>query len=277
MEDDGCTPCSPRSPRFSKPLILSINTSLNCLGAFLSQIPEGGARARPIAFASKTLTGSQKRYPAHRLEFLALKWSVCKEFSHWLKGQSFTVWTNNNPFAYIMTKPKTHANSGRWPNYPHTHLTSSISPGQKTLWQMLWVETPSPSQWVKDWWVSVWGSFGWGWGNKGGLSTGRFSVLGSVSLDKWVRPSWKSGLLWCLVHLWSSHWLGNATECQAVQFLKVLPQMVPSRQDTLPVLSLEELRHSQESDSDIREVLLLVERGNLPSRRERNRLAPSQS
>ena len=96
-------------PDFFKPLILSINASLDCLGAVLSQIPEGEAKARPVTFASKTLTGSQKRYPAHRLEFLALKWSVCEKFSHWLKGQSFTVWTDNNPLTYIMTKPKLDA------------------------------------------------------------------------------------------------------------------------------------------------------------------------
>ena len=53
--------------------------------------------ARPIAFASKSLTWSQKNYPAHRLEFLALKWSVCDKFSHWFKGHDFTVWVDKNP------------------------------------------------------------------------------------------------------------------------------------------------------------------------------------
>ena len=64
-------------PDFSKPLVLSIDASLDGLGAVLSQITEGEIKARPIAFASKTLTGSQKRYLAHRLEFLALKWRFC--------------------------------------------------------------------------------------------------------------------------------------------------------------------------------------------------------
>lgn len=65
-------------PDFSQPLILSIDASLDGLGAVLSQIPAGQGKARPIAFASKTLSSSQKRYPAHRLEFLTLKWSVCE-------------------------------------------------------------------------------------------------------------------------------------------------------------------------------------------------------
>lgn len=69
-------------PDISKPLVLSIDASLDGLGAILSQVKEGESIARPIAFASKTLSKSQKRYPAHRLEFLALKWSICKKFSH---------------------------------------------------------------------------------------------------------------------------------------------------------------------------------------------------
>lgn len=50
-------------PDFTRPLILSIDASLDRLGAVLSQIPAGEDRARPIAFASKTLSGLQKRYP----------------------------------------------------------------------------------------------------------------------------------------------------------------------------------------------------------------------
>ncbi|KAI2666914.1 Retrovirus-related Pol polyprotein from transposon opus [Labeo rohita] len=99
-------------PDFSKPLILSIDASLDGLGTVLSQVPAGEEIVRPIAFASKTLNASQKKYPAHRLEFLALKWSVCEKFSHWLKGH--TVCTDNNPLTYIMSKPKLDACEQRW-------------------------------------------------------------------------------------------------------------------------------------------------------------------
>ena len=58
-------------PDLSHPLILSIDASLDGLGAVLSQMPVGESKAGPIAFASKTLSDSQKRYPEHRLEFLA--------------------------------------------------------------------------------------------------------------------------------------------------------------------------------------------------------------
>ena len=43
-----------------------------------------------------------------------MKWSVCDKFSHWLKGNSLTVWTDNNPLTYIMTKPKLDACEQRW-------------------------------------------------------------------------------------------------------------------------------------------------------------------
>ncbi|KAJ8404642.1 hypothetical protein AAFF_G00335050 [Aldrovandia affinis] len=99
---------------FDRPFILSTDASLDGLGAVLSQVPAGEDKARPIAFASKSLSRSQAKYPAHRLEFLALKWAVCDKFSHWLKGHKFTVWTDNNPLTYIMTKPKLDACEQRW-------------------------------------------------------------------------------------------------------------------------------------------------------------------
>uniref|UniRef100_A0A3B3HW18 Gypsy retrotransposon integrase-like protein 1 n=1 Tax=Oryzias latipes TaxID=8090 RepID=A0A3B3HW18_ORYLA len=101
-------------PDFDSPFILSTDASMDGLGAVLSQVPPGELKARPVAFASKSLSRSQTKYPAHRLEFLALKWAVCDKFSHWLKGHSFTVWTDNNPLTYILTKPKLDACEQRW-------------------------------------------------------------------------------------------------------------------------------------------------------------------
>lgn len=55
----------------------------------------------------------------------------------------------------------------------------------------------------------------------------------------------------------------RAAEARAVQFIKILPQVAPLEQGTLPAISIEELRHSQKLDPVIREVLLLVEQGKL--------------
>lgn len=101
-------------PDFIKSFLLSVDASSNGLGAVLSQLADGDDVARPIAFASKSLNYAKSRYPAHRLEFLALKWAVCDKFSHWLRGHQFTVWTDNNPLTYILSKPKLDACEQRW-------------------------------------------------------------------------------------------------------------------------------------------------------------------
>ncbi len=91
-------------PDINKPFLLFTDASMDGLGAVLSQVVDGELKPRPVAFASKSLSRSQARYPAHRLEFFHLKWAVCDKFAHWLKGAHFTVLTDNNPLTYIMTK-----------------------------------------------------------------------------------------------------------------------------------------------------------------------------
>lgn len=114
LKEDLLTSVALAHPDFDREFILAIDASFDGLGAVLSQIPEGGARARPVAFASKTLSRSQMNYPAHRLEFLALKWAICDKFHYWLKGRHFTAWTDNNPLTYILTKPRLDACEQRW-------------------------------------------------------------------------------------------------------------------------------------------------------------------
>lgn len=67
-------------PDFNRPFVLSTDASLDGLGAVLLQVQEADSVARPVAFASKSLTQAQKKYLAHLLEFLAFKWSVCDKF-----------------------------------------------------------------------------------------------------------------------------------------------------------------------------------------------------
>ncbi len=69
---------------------------------------------RVIAFASRGLTKSETKYPAHKLEFLALKWAVTSKFSDYLYGGEFTVITDSNPLTYILTSAKLDATSYRW-------------------------------------------------------------------------------------------------------------------------------------------------------------------
>lgn len=114
LKEDLLTSVTLAHPDFNSDFILAVDALFDGLGAILSQIPEGCTTARPGAFASKTLSHSQMNYPAHRLEFLALKWAVCDKFYYWLKGRHFTAWTDNNPLPYILTKPRLDACEQRW-------------------------------------------------------------------------------------------------------------------------------------------------------------------
>ena len=102
---------------FSLPFELHTDASGIGLGAILYQIQEERKRViayasrtmqvalglgqycirpkekkRVIAYASRTLSHSEARYPAHKLEFLALKWALTDQFYEYLYGNSFDVY-----------------------------------------------------------------------------------------------------------------------------------------------------------------------------------------
>ena len=74
---------------FSLPFELHIDASGIGLGAILYQTQEG--KKRVIAYASRTLSQSEARYPAHKLEFLALKWTLTDQFYEYLYGNSCSL------------------------------------------------------------------------------------------------------------------------------------------------------------------------------------------
>ena len=67
-----------------------------------------------IAFASRSLSNTEKNYPAHKLEFLALKWAITDRFHEYLYGGQFDVYTDNNPLTYILTSAKLDTTGQRW-------------------------------------------------------------------------------------------------------------------------------------------------------------------
>ena len=89
-------------PNFDREFILETDASLRGLGAVLSQVDEEG-KTHVIAYVSWTLRPSEKsmhNYSSAKLELLALKWAVTKNC---LLGSKFTVYTDNNPLAYVQT------------------------------------------------------------------------------------------------------------------------------------------------------------------------------
>ena len=98
---------------FTKPFKLHTDTCGTGLGAVFYQTREDGTEA-VIAYASRSLNKAESHYPAHKLEFLALKWAVVKKFHEYLYGLTFDVHTNNNLLIYILMTAKLDAASHRW-------------------------------------------------------------------------------------------------------------------------------------------------------------------
>ncbi len=94
------------------PYVLHTDASTTGLGAALYQEQEG--QMRVIAFASRGLTKGENKYPAHKLEFLVLKWAVTSKFSTYLYGADFAVITDSNYLTYILTSANLDATSYRW-------------------------------------------------------------------------------------------------------------------------------------------------------------------
>ena len=97
---------------FKAPFILHTDAIGEGLGAVLYQVQEG--RQRVIAYASRSLSKSEKNYPVHKLEFLALKWAITDKFHEYLYGSQFQVYTDNNPLTYVLTTAKLDATGHRW-------------------------------------------------------------------------------------------------------------------------------------------------------------------
>jgi len=99
---------------FTQPFLVETDASnYGGLGAVLFQMHDGVKRV--IAYASRGLNQSESKYPAHKLECLALKWAVCDKFRDYLYGApSFTVVTDNNPLTYILSTAKLDAMTHRW-------------------------------------------------------------------------------------------------------------------------------------------------------------------
>lgn len=97
---------------FKKPFILTTDASTDGLGSVLYQEQDG--KERVIAYASRGLRPSERNYPAHKLEFLCLKWAVTDKFHDYLYGNTFEVRTDNNPLTYVTKSAKLDATGHRW-------------------------------------------------------------------------------------------------------------------------------------------------------------------
>ena len=86
----------------SKPILLQVDASLQGLGAALLQDD------KPVAFASKALTNTERRHANIEREMLAVVYR-CERFHTYLFGRNFTVHSDHKPLESIHLKHLTAA------------------------------------------------------------------------------------------------------------------------------------------------------------------------
>ena len=98
-------------PDFSKSFILDTDASNDSIGAVLSQ--KIGNKEVVIAYASKTMTKSERKYCVTRKEMLALVHFV-KYFRHYLIGKRFVVRTDHGSLRWLTNFKNPEGQVARW-------------------------------------------------------------------------------------------------------------------------------------------------------------------
>ena len=85
-----------------------------------------------IAYASHGISNPEQNYSVHKLEFLALKWTVTEKFHDYLYGNTFSVITDNNSLTYVLKWAKLDATGNRWvAHLANNQFTLTYCPGSK--------------------------------------------------------------------------------------------------------------------------------------------------
>ncbi len=99
----------------NKETLVLVDASPVGLSAILSQRAKGSNNAQIIAYGSRALTSTEKRYSQTEKEALAIVWGI-EHFHLYLYGASFTLYTDHKPLELIYANPvsKPPARIERW-------------------------------------------------------------------------------------------------------------------------------------------------------------------
>nr|XP_037279754.1 uncharacterized protein K02A2.6-like [Rhipicephalus microplus] len=86
------------------PVIVATDASAYGLGAVLQQVE--GSHVRTVAFASRTLTETERKYSAGESEVLACLWA-CEKWHVYLWGRSFTLLTDHQALVALLSSRST--------------------------------------------------------------------------------------------------------------------------------------------------------------------------
>ena len=86
------------------PVVVACDSSSYGMGAVLShRMPDGSER--PVAYASRSLTQTEKKFAQIEKDALGLYWDV-RKFPPYLEGRRFILSTDHKPLKYIMDPGK---------------------------------------------------------------------------------------------------------------------------------------------------------------------------
>ena len=97
---------------FGKPFKLHTDASVLGPGAVLYQVHNDVEKV--ISYTNRFLIKSKTKYPVHKLKFLCLKWPIIEQSHEYLYGNTFDVYTDNNPITYVLTTAKLDAMGHQW-------------------------------------------------------------------------------------------------------------------------------------------------------------------
>ena len=117
-------------PDFTKPFILDTDASNTGIGGVLSQLDEQG-QEHVIAFASRTLSKSERRYCVTRRELLAVV-VFTQQFRPYLLGREFTLRTDHSSLSWLQSFKEPEGQLARWlEKLQEFHFRILHRPGKK--------------------------------------------------------------------------------------------------------------------------------------------------